>query len=196
MLFTIESTLSKIRDAESHKINVQNAIVMGKAFKEIKGATFLADIMPVPVLACLDPMHLVYLGITKTLFAYLLKKKISEKDISNILLSILVLLHFKRKPRSLMDIAYWKANEWKLFLLYYCVICHAPPEITTLIAVLSTAIYLLSSNHVTQEDIRNSEKLLLTFQRGVHELCGDSAMTYSLYAISHLPMQVNWFGPL
>ena len=71
-----------------------------------------------------------------------------------------------------------------------------PPEITTLIAVLSTAIYLLSSNHVTQEEIRNSEKLLLTFQRGVHKLCGDSAMTYSLHAISHLPMQVNWFGPL
>ena len=201
MLFPIETTPSIIRNAESHKIYAQNAFNTGKAFKGVKGTTPLADIMEVPLLACLDPMHLVYLGITKTMFLHFLNKGIiDEVSLSNIVLNVSVPLYFKRKLRSLKEAAYWKANEWKNFLLYYSVTClfisESPPEIIALVSLLSTAIYILYSDGVTQEDVNDSKKLILTFQHYLCKLFGDSVMTYSCHALSHLPLQVQMFGPL
>lgn len=74
----------------------------------------------------LDYMHLVNLGCTRKLLITLLKGNIrvrlstfSVHCISNKLIAqrMHFPIEFQRKPRSLKEIAYWKATEFRQFLL-------------------------------------------------------------------------------
>jgi len=79
----------------------------------------------------LDYMHLVLLGVVKRMLAYLKNGpticRLSNKNVQEIsekLISFNGLLpsEFSRQPRSLDDFGYWKATEFRQFLLYTGVI--------------------------------------------------------------------------
>jgi len=76
----------------------------------------------------LDPMHLVYLGVTRRIL-YFLKgslRKISTGKLSSAFLSAISKQldslklpdEFSRQPRGLSELDRWKATEFKSFLLY------------------------------------------------------------------------------
>lgn len=200
MIYPPEKELNDVRKSIDHPVYV-NQSKLKKPCMGVKGPSPLSDLIQIPTQSVIDPMHLVYLGITKTLFTYLITKKIlSQGDISNVLLSMSVPLCFKRKPRSLEQMKFWKASEWKHFLLYYSLIAlhvtKSSNEIVVITGLLSTGIYLLSSNNVTDADITTATVLLLAFQKILPKLFGESVSTYSIHAIRHLPGQVRQFGPL
>ena len=59
-------------------------------------------------------MHFVYLNVTKQLICYALRLKLVDVDaVSDLMMRIQVPHYFHRKPRSLHDMAKWKATELK-----------------------------------------------------------------------------------
>ena len=162
----------------------------------------MANSLAVPIAAPFDSMHLVYLGVTKTLTLYAVEKKIlNQLNASEQLChQVTVPSGFKRRPRSLEHAARWKANEWKAFLLYYgvpIVCCNSSSKpMTFLFALLSTSISILSSKSVNTVAIAAAAELIRAFQRQLCDNFGYNSMTFSIHALGHLPNQVLNFGPL
>jgi len=189
------------RDDEMYDFHVEMAQSTGETFLGVKGKHFLTPLIRNPLQAPLDCMHLIYLGVTKTLTLHLIKKGIFNIDqISSALKSIKTPAYFKRKPRDLHKSCHWKAQEWKQFLLYYiCITLYLTNTDTTVISIfllLSTSIRLLSSEKVTTEHILASEKMLRAFTEIIYNVFGNFAMSYSIHSLCHLPRQVTLFGPL
>lgn len=75
----------------------------------------------------LDCMHLIFLGVVKKMLSLwikgniqyrLNKTKIEEFDMTYKSLAKYIPEEFARKPRSILELEYWKATEFRLFLLY------------------------------------------------------------------------------
>lgn len=168
----------------------------------VKGPSPLARILAVPVAAPFDSMHLIYLGVTKTLMIYAIEKKLlNEFNASEQLChQVTVPNEFKRRPRSLEHAPRWKANEWKLFLLYYSVpilCCNSNSKpLILLFALLSTTISILSCQSVNTAAITAATELIQAFQNQLRDNFGCNSMTFSIHALGHLPGQVRDFGPL
>lgn len=199
MIFPIENNCAP-RTHSNYQENAITAIQTGKPQFGIKGYCFLKSLVN-PIQSPLDVMHLVYLGVTKTLTMFLIKHKlIPVLQISTLLLNVRVPVSFQRKPRSLIDAIHWKAQEWKYFLFYYAVVLFyevgVDNSIVELYLLLSTAIYILSSSEVLLIDISFADNLLIAFQQLLFNSFGNSAMSYSIHSLTHLPKQVSMYGPL
>ena len=73
----------------------------------------------------LDYMHCVLLGVVNGILVFITKGpeicRLSNEQIqqiSNHLLSLKLPSNFNRQPRSIKDLCYWKATEYRSFLLY------------------------------------------------------------------------------
>ena len=89
----------------------------------LKAIPFFGGISSVP----LDYMHLVLLGVVKKLISLWLlgplKVRLSATQVNKITKSLLTLRwsipsEFVRKPRTLQEYRFWKASEFRTFLLY------------------------------------------------------------------------------
>ena len=202
MIFPLaQQSRSELRSETEHAAHASQGTarfpVMG-----VRGESPLKKIMSIPTDVGLDTMHLVYHGVTKKFFSYLVNKKLVDIDRTNdILESSCLPLFEKRKPRAIDRACHWKASEWKNFLLYFSVVClhhseNTPSEFILINLILSTAVYLLTSNGVSETDITAAEELILMFQKFVNIYLGRANMVYSVHALVHLPEQVRRFGPL
>lgn len=156
----------------------------------------------------IDPMHLVYLGVTRRLLYYM---KGSYKNIRNgklssaylnaitIELSTLKLpAEFARQPRGLSELDRWKATEFKSFLLYTGITIlrrYLSPAVWTHFMSFSIAIRLLSEENDT---IRNSnllvaENLLKDFITSSHNFYGETFCVYNVHNLIHLVEDVAYF---
>ena len=201
MVFPFENVPCALRSSSSYSENAFKAEEEAAPIFGVKGRSLLARFIGVPVGAPLDIMHLVYLNVTKRLISYAIRHKLMDVDrISSLMTQIQVPHHFRRKPRSLNDLAHWKATEFKHALLYFMppllLLTNASKEILFLFTTLSTAIHLLSSDCVSEDDIIGAETLLRAFQSNLCQWFGNESSTISVHALTHLPAQVRLFGPL
>lgn len=75
------------------------------------------------------------------------------------LLSIRPPHHFTRLPRTVRDRCYWKAHEWRNWLLLYCIPCccfSLPQRYLRHFALLSEAILILLCNDLTMDQINHA----------------------------------------
>lgn len=152
----------------------------------------------------LDIMHLVFLGVVRKLVYYWIegpkrtrigridREKISEKLVR---LKPITPSCFARKPRALEEWKFWKATEWRTFLLY------TGPMV--LRKTLPTVLYehflllwcgitlLLRNMHLDR-----AQALLLRFVKQSRRLYGEEFMTHNVHAISHLSDDARRFGDL
>lgn len=194
---TMEGTL---RDAGSHAVHAREATTK-KPVYGVKGTTNLSKVICIPCDVPLDPMHLLYLGITKSIFSHVLSKHlIIEDEFTYILLKIRVPLYFQRKPRSLSFFNKFKSYELKHLILYYSCssfyLLSADKNLTLLFLLLSTFISVGLSDSLTNDDIDICETLLHYFRTLAHSLFGPSTDSYSMHALMHLPSQLRKFGSL
>lgn len=180
-------------DGKRHQLGVSELI--GLQFDIIKDFT-------------LDPMHLVYLGVTRR-FLYYLKgsyKKIKAGKLSTAYLNAIsreldvlkLPSEFARQPRGLSELDRWKATELKSFLLYTSLVVLRPYLSAAAwkhFISFSIAIRLLSEevDAIRNANINIAEDLLKYFVSNSHVHYGETFCVFNVHSLLHLPNDVSHF---
>lgn len=158
-----------------------------------------------------EPMHLIYLGIMrKLLFTWCGKGsthlgKISSKQrqfLSEFLLEINKCWpsEFNRKPRSLIDLEHWKANEYHQFLLYIgpFILKNILPKVYYChFMLLFVAIYILNSEELCRGEMNKyADDLLKLFVKESGKLYGKEFLVYNVHSLVHIADDAARLGPL
>jgi len=156
-----------------------------------------------------DYMHLVCLGVVKKLLTHWFNREtvqhlITREDVAELSRRLLYLhnmipCEFARKPRSLDDLARWKATEFRLFLMYTGPIVLKgilPDTLYDHFMVLHCAMKLLSSSETCFRFNTFSKQLIHHFVRETPKLYGPHFITFNIHCLIHLCSDVLRFGPL
>ena len=160
----------------------------------------------------LDYMHVVCLGVMRKLLKFWVKRdtkrnliplnfvqRISERLV---FLRKKIPKNFARLPRSLLELANWKATEFRQFLLYTGPLVLKdllPEELFQHFLCFHTAIKLLSSNTEgfnRSTVLNHCERLLFHFVSESPKLYGWHFLTYNVHSLLHLVGDVRRFGQL
>lgn len=156
----------------------------------------------------LESMHLVYEGVFKRLLEvwmrwigpWKLHWTIVER-MSNMLIQIAPSCpqDFARKPRSLSDLAFYKATEFRRLCLYDGIVVFAQhPDINVYkhFLLLHCAIFILANPvlHKIMNDYANI--LLRTFIKHSVTILGKKFVVYNVHSLCHLAQECNDYGPL
>lgn len=103
-----------------------------------------------------------------------------------------------RKLRPTGDVSFWKASEFRIFLVV------SPIVLKNLIdkhvynhwLLLVHGITLLLGNEVTGNDLKEAELALKKFVFGVENIYGRAELSYNIHLLIHLPQAVRYWGPL
>ena len=168
----------------------------------VKTATPLGKIIILPWNCPIDPMHQIFLGTGKTLsklIVSLVKGRWVEKA-ANFLTKINVPFDMQHRTKSLSDIQFWKAFDYKMFFF------HIAPLVFNYIAIgdsyfesfirLCLATRLLSKVDTRHEDICEAEKLIKLFFDNFVDLYGPDSQSFNFHTMRHLCEQVKRNGPL
>lgn len=104
-----------------------------------------------------------------------------------------------RLPASPRKRAFWKASEFRSWLLFYLLPVLSgilPAVYLKHVALLVRSIWLLNKDRVTTADIEVGRSLLNRFVRGVGRLYGAQHLTFNNHILLHLPDTVSNWGPL
>ncbi|XP_057668135.1 uncharacterized protein LOC130901070 isoform X1 [Diorhabda carinulata] len=157
----------------------------------------------------IDYMHNICLGVVRKLLntwiAGSLKVRLQHqrvKMISERLLNLknMIPVEFNRKPRSLNELNYWKATEYRMFLVYLGPL--------VLKDIVDLAIYenflalhfsvsiLLSQSHIEKFKIPFVRNIINVFIKHSKSLYGLEFMVYNVHLMSHLCDDVDLLGKL
>ena len=157
----------------------------------------------------IDYMHGVLLGVQKLLVSLWFSDTHKGKSFNNCdklcdvdkrLLSIKPTLNISRLPRSIQnDLKYWKASEFRSFLLYY-----GAPVMSGILdterfchfLLFVNAIFILLKIKATECDIANAESMLFQFVKHFSLLYDTCYMTLNVNQLVHLADSVRSLGPL
>jgi len=161
----------------------------------------------------LDYMHLVCLGVMKKLiFLWLgnlkhapLSVRLQSKKvtiISNQLLSLksFITCDFSRVPRSLSEVARWKATEFRLFLLYT-----GPVVLKSILTdecyshfiCLHVCFRILLDPYVKNYELINfCDRVLTYFVKRIGKLYGNQFISHNVHGLLHVVDDFKKYGPL
>lgn len=155
-------------------------------------------------------MHSVLLGVTRQFADYWFDSSNSNEPyymgrpstlrlINRRLLSIRPPHQFTRLPRTLLERRYWKAHEWRNWLLFYCLPCCRPvlpQRYFRHFSILSEAIFVLLLPELSSDQIDHTGSLLTTFVSQAAGLYGQRCMSFNVHQLLHLAEAARQFGPL
>lgn len=160
----------------------------------------------------LDFMHLVCLGVVKKLIRCWVesgpkKCKLNLRKIDEISSRLQVCRHhypveFSRRPRPLKLFKYWKATEFRAFVLYLgpVVLQNIWPNSNLYkhFLMLHCSIYILCNNYICNDVIWRSyaNDLLHCFVQNVPKFYSEEFLVYNVHNLLHLADDVYNFGPL
>lgn len=104
-----------------------------------------------------------------------------------------------RLPRSITDLAHYKAAEFKTFMLYYSLPCLwglLPDELFYHYMLLVQLAHTLLSNRISQEQLDQCRKMAMHFCINVSVFYGQRYMTSNVHLLLHLSDRVQDLGPL
>ena len=167
----------------------------------VKDNSPLSKFFPIPWNVPVDPMHQVFLGAAKVLTAALISKIKSKLVFDRSLLKIMVPYDSLHKPKSVTELSFWKAGDYKLFFLHtgpllfldgYC----TNKRLVESFMRLSVAVRLLSEKNLDDNVIYYAEKQLKEFFNQFTSVFGRESQSFNFHALRHLATQVKKFGPL
>jgi len=123
----------------------------------------------------------------------------STKAVDTILANIKPPNEIRRLPRSLEDRKFWKASEFRNFLLFYSPVALAdvlPRKYFLHWMLLVNAINLLLGESITEESVEQSRDCLIKFVVQIEELYGIEHISYNVHQLTHLADAVTKWGPL
>lgn len=157
--------------------------------------------------AAVDVMHCAYINLPKTLLQFWFDSKFAgnvyslrahKGIISNRLSHVSPPSFVQRLTRSLDDVSYWKAHEYKSFIFYYSL-----PVLSDKMSelylehhkLLVLGLYLLSQRSISNVMVELASTLLSEYVSQFEVLYGPEAMTCNLHQLLHLPKIVQDLGP-
>ena len=157
--------------------------------------------------APLDPMHLVYLGVTRRILQYLTdnaQSRLSPLKLARLNSKMEIIgLHcpreLARKCRSLGYLALFKATEYRNFLLYV-----GPVVLQNVLdkdsydhfITLHVAIKILSTDSLCYEYNNYAKSLLINFVANSSIIYGRDFVVYNVHGLIHIADDVARFGNL
>lgn len=187
-------------------LHARTAERTGKSVFGIKGVSPLLRVLEVPSQVLLDYMHLVLAGeFLRRMNIWLNHQSdqgfLSEcKDqVDEAMMNIKFPHDFNRKLRPLSELKRWKDRELQNLFLHASLPVlkpFFPDDYFCHIALLVTAIRLLTNDVITDGDIAIAKLLIRSYQRLMSSLYGETEQTYTCHALGHLPDQVQEHGPL
>lgn len=157
----------------------------------------------------IDYMHAVCLGVVKKLLSSWvcgnLNVRLRSSDIKILSENMLFLkqyvpCEFNRKPRSLNELSYWKATEFRNFLLYYGPFIlkdNIDISIYEHFLLLHVGIsILISSSHLSVFGTNSADKLLNTFIKHCQYIYGPEFYVYNIHTLCHLAHEAKLYGTL
>lgn len=178
----------------------------------IKGPSALVNLKGLDLVNAqsVEYMHCVLQGVSKQVTEALLSTPYSNLCFDEALTSTVAkidarLLVIKpphcvtRLPRPLSERSYWKASEWRHWILFYALPClegilHL--EYWRHLSKLSEALHILLGEELSSNEIDRAELLLESFVRSCKSLYGPSFMTFNVHGLLHLANSVRSLGPL
>jgi len=154
----------------------------------------------------LDYMHSVLLGVVKRLLVFLTKGpkkcRLSRNQVNVIsqeLLKLKLPSNFNRQPRSLNDLCYWKATEYRSFLLYVGPIALKGVVNSNtykhFLALHVSMLILLNSEVFSNPDlIAYAKNLLNWFVDNTASVYGEIFCVYNVHALTHITDDVLHHG--
>jgi hypothetical protein len=159
-----------------------------------------------------DPMHLLYLGVTKKLFHYYfatskglrLPCKLPNSSISSLSKDICSIIpffpaEFNRSVRSLDEMEHYKAVEYRNFLLYagpFLFKKYLPIDYFNHFLLLHFSAYVLSSPIFSKSLLPQAKACINLFVSRCETLFGRQSLIYNVHTLSHLPDFVQSYGTL
>lgn len=163
----------------------------------------------------IDFMHGIGLGITKYVveiwlgvkkipqpahdIKFKLKNPAERKILEKRILQLKPLMNFRRKPKSIFDIANFKATELINFLLYYsrfATINLLPNKVIKHFELLSAATFILCKQTISNDDITQASDMLIRFADLFEEIYGKCSITMNIHMLRHYGQMCRLCGPL
>jgi len=176
----------------------------------VKGPSVLCLVPNFNIVSGFNPeyMHCILLGVVRQFTSlwfdasshgekYSLRKHTA--DIDKIMLGVKPPSEVKRLPRLLSLRKYWKASEWRSFLLFHSVIALKPfmlPELYRHWLLLHFAVYNLMAKHVKRSHLISCDLALHKFVSKIPELYGRAHVSYNVHLLTHTVQAVEQWGPL
>nr|XP_020441759.1 uncharacterized protein LOC109951534 [Monopterus albus] len=104
-----------------------------------------------------------------------------------------------RTPRSLSERKFWKASEWRAFLLFYALPILKgilPVRFWNNLFLLVFSIYTLLQDTIKTRSILMAEVALKKFVIEFQRLYGKNHMTFNIHLLTHVTQSVKHWGPL
>ena len=156
----------------------------------------------------IDYMHAV-LGVTRDLMAFWFDSKYSRRSFSLVrklkLIDKKLLLvkpphEFCRSPRCIAtSIKYWKASEYRAWLLFYSLPIaapHLPAEYAHHYSLLVYGMHILLGSDISSDQLALADQLLQSFYQHMPDLYGDESCKMNIHYLVHLSSFVRMWGPL
>ena len=164
------------------------------------------DLSPLaPIVDCIDDfpldyMHMVLLGVVKRALIFILKgdrickiSRLQAIEISNrlILSRSNIPSNFNRKPRPLDELCYWKATEYRLFLIYL-----GPVVLKNMVSEklyrhflslhVALTLLLLENIELNPDLVTYAKNLLKWFTKNAKSVYGPLFNVYNVHSIVHI----------
>ncbi|KAJ8665848.1 hypothetical protein QAD02_007510 [Eretmocerus hayati] len=175
----------------------------------VKGRSVLSQIVYKYIeTTSIDVMHCVFINLTKKLLTLWFGSRFSDEsssmrtflgDFNAFLKKLRPTDQTARLPRSLDDFMYWKASEWKNFLLVYSLPLlekFMPKVYFDHHILLVHGISLLSMSSVTQDMMKKARACLSEYVKRFGIIYGKEHMISNIHLLLHLADVVEQFGPL
>lgn len=189
--------------------NAENALSIGKAVRGVKGTSILMKLYPnfnmvdgfIP-----DYMHCVLLGVTRQLVCLFVESSGSLYSLNaqNIRMLDMRIKDLKlpheatRTLRTTKDISFWKASEWRIFLLTSPALLKniLNPNVYKHWLLFVYGVTLLLGTNITPDDVTKADDCLKRFVSGVKDIYGVAEQSYNIHLLLHLSATVKAWGPL
>ena len=176
----------------------------------IKGYSFLSNLSSIDIVKsnCIDYMHSVCLGITKSIVNLLF----NNKQISRLLRLGNIVSHFCESTdnftpcstisspiKSIKNLGNWNAKDFRNFLFYlfpigFDIFREAP--FFKCIMSLRNGIFLLDSPNISNSTLANARSYLKFFRQQFSMIFGEHYATPNFHDLDHLVDSVSAYGPL
>lgn len=197
-----------LRNHEQMREQVLTAERTGTIQCGIKGDCVLAKHIEFPQCIPIDYMHSILEGVFKQLMKrwfnpkfhsepYSLRKHIPQ--INRLVCNIKPINDIQRLPRSLDSMSFFKASEFRAWLLFYSLPVLSeflPAEYTHHLSLLVEALHLLLSDCIKIEDFDSAQRMLNIFYEAAGNLYGRNIYTANMHSLVHTVPLAKLWGPL
>lgn len=188
----------------------KEAVDSSKVVKGVKGPSVLSTIFYFNLAWAFVPdyMHCVLLGVVRQCLSLWFDSSNHTKPwslstkgdmVDRKLCSIKPSSEVNRLPRSIKTRKYWKASEFRSWLLFYSIpVLHEilPSKYLNHWFILVFCIFTLLKSSVSSSEIDLCKALMDVFCMEMGILYGKEQLTFNVHQLTHLPLSVQRWGPL